>query len=68
MGACGNWKGGCCKKGFMDGVTDATRMNIPVMNSLMTKTRKTGMNGSWLQDPRMERKGEQKHNVNMESK
>ena len=45
-----------------------TQLNIPVAHLLIPKNRKTGMNGFWLQDPGMVRKGEQPIKMKMEGK
>ena len=45
-----------------------TQLNIPVAHSLIPKNRKTGMNGSWLQDPGMVRRGEQPIKMKMDGK
>ena len=45
-----------------------TRINGLVMHSLIRWTSKMVMNGSWLQDTGMIRKGEQTNKINMEGK
>ena len=45
-----------------------TQLNIPVTKSLIPQTRKTLMNGSWLQDIVKVRKAEQPNKTNIEVK
>ena len=43
------------------------RLNIPVTHLIMPILRKIVMNGYWLQDPEMVRKGKKPNNVKTES-
>ena len=62
-------------EGIMSTITElwmesqiVTRLDISVTNSLILGMSKKGMNGSWLQDPGMERKCEQLNKLKMEGK